>query len=102
MFGTSKFFDKLVKKINELEMKLGLSQEKNDENKFSLIDAPDHELTTDKLKMKRIQVYQKNMMESRKRKQEEKLIEEQKMKDLRENNPEVYLQQLREKFKTMS
>lgn len=102
MFGTSKFFDKLVKKINELEMKLGLSQEKNDENKFSLIDVPDHELTTDKLKMKRIQVYQKNMMESRKRKQEEKLIEEQKMKDLRENNPEVYLQQLREKFKTMS
>lgn len=83
MFGTSKFFDKLVKKINELEMKLGLSQEKNDENKFSLIDVPDHELTTDKLKMKRIQVYQKNMMESRKRKQEEKLIEEQKMKDLR-------------------
>lgn len=47
MFGTvNKAFDKLLKKINELEVKLGLAQEKAEENKFSLIDIPDHELTT--------------------------------------------------------
>jgi len=29
-------------------------------------------------------------------------MEEQKMKDLRENNPQVYLQQLKEKYKLLS
>ncbi len=46
MFGTSKFFDKLLKKIHNLEIKLGIAEEKPEENKFSLIDVPDHELTS--------------------------------------------------------
>jgi hypothetical protein len=28
MFGTNKFFDKLLKKIHSLEVKLGISEEK--------------------------------------------------------------------------
>lgn len=42
------------------------------------------------------------MIEVKRRKQEERLIEEQKMKDLRENNPQTYLQQLKEKYKNLS
>lgn len=72
MFGSNKAFDKLVKKMHSLQIKLGLVEEKTDENKFSLISIPDHELSSDKLKLKRIQVYQKSMIEIRKKKQEEK------------------------------
>ena len=42
MFGPHKFFDKLIKKIQTLSAKLGLLEEKPEENKFSLIDIPDH------------------------------------------------------------
>lgn len=42
MFGANKAFDKLVKKIHSIEIKLGLVEEKTDENKFSLINIPDH------------------------------------------------------------
>lgn len=72
MFGSSKIHDKILKKINVLEIKLGLVEQKQSESKFSLVDIPDHELTADKLKMKRIQVYQKNMIEFRRKKNEEK------------------------------
>ena len=102
MFGPNKALDKLNKKIHSLEIKLGLVEEKPDENKFSLVDVPDHELTSEKLKLKRIQVYQKNMIEVRKKKQEEKEMEENRLKELRENNPEVYLAQLRDKYKVLS
>lgn len=70
MFGPHKFFDKLTKKIQTLSAKLGLLEEKPEENKFSLIDIPDHELTSEKLKLKRIQIYQKNMLEAKRRKLE--------------------------------
>jgi hypothetical protein len=42
------------------------------------------------------------MIEMKKKKQEEKMIEEQKMKSLRENNPQVYLQQLKEKYNVLA
>ena len=42
LFGPTKTFEKLLKKIKSLEIKLGLAEEKTDENKFSLVDVPDH------------------------------------------------------------
>ena len=42
IFGESHPHDKLLKKIHILEVKLGLVEEKAEENKFNLINVPDH------------------------------------------------------------
>lgn len=42
MFGEHHAHDKLEKKIHSLQIKLGLIEEKGDENKFNLINIPDH------------------------------------------------------------
>jgi hypothetical protein len=44
-------------------MKLGLIPEQPEEKKFSLIDIPDHELPPEKIKFKRMQIYQKKAVE---------------------------------------
>jgi hypothetical protein len=80
MFGHHKPHEKLIKKIKSLETKLGMIQEQSEEKKFSLIDIPDHELTPEKLKFKRMQTYQKKAMEERREKQHRKEEEEQTMR----------------------
>ena len=42
------------------------------------------------------------MIEVRRRKQEEKQRQENRLKELRQNNPEIYLTQLRDKYKTLA
>lgn len=44
-------------------------EEKGEESKFSLISIPDHELPPEKLKYKKLQIYQKQAMEIRRQKQ---------------------------------
>ena len=81
-----------------LEVKVGLVEAKGQQNKFNLINIPDHELPPEKLKYKKLQIYQKQAFEARKEKQKEKEEEEIKMRDLRQNNPEMYLHQLKEQY----
>lgn len=50
-------------------MKLGLVEVKGEENKFNLISIPDHELPPEKLKYKKLQIYQKQALEARRQKQ---------------------------------
>lgn len=80
MFGEHKPHDKLEKKIRSIEVKLGLIEEKPEENKFHLISIPDHELPPDKLKYKKLQIYQKQALELRRQKQKEREEEEQQMR----------------------
>lgn len=49
----------MEKKIKSLEVKLGLVEEKGEDTKFNLISIPDHELPPEKLKYKKLQIYQK-------------------------------------------
>ena len=67
-----------------------------------MIDIPDNELPSDKIKYKRMQEYQKKAMEERKEKARKKEEEEQRMRDLRENNPEEYLGILRTKYHNLA
>ena len=62
----------MEKKIKSLEVKLGLVEEKGEDTKFNLISIPDHELPPEKLKYKKLQIYQKQAIEIRKQKQQEK------------------------------
>lgn len=62
IFGEHKPHDKLEKKIRSLEVKLGLVEEKNEEGKFNLINIPDHELPPEKIKYKKLQIYQKQAL----------------------------------------
>lgn len=87
MFGQHHSHDKLLKKIHAVEIKLGLAEEKGEEGKFNLISIPDHELPPEKIKYKKLQIYQKQALELRRQKQIEKEEEQNRMKDLRENNP---------------
>lgn len=87
IFGEHKPHDKLEKKIKSLEVKLGLVEEKADENKFHLINIPDHQLPPEKLKYKKLQIYQKQALEIRRQKQKDREDQEAKMRDLRQNNP---------------
>ena len=83
IFGEHKAYDKLVKKIKDLCIKLGLIEEKQEEKKFCLVDIPDHELAPEKVKFKKMQMYQKKAWEERQMKAQQKVLEEQKMRDLR-------------------
>ncbi len=82
-----------------MQVKLGLAEERGEESKFSLINVPDHELPPEKLKYKKLQLYQKQALEARRQKQLEREQEEARMRDLRENNPELYLTQLKQKYR---
>jgi actin-related protein 5 len=83
-------------------LKLGLVEEKGEDSKFSLISIPDHELPPEKLKYKKLQLYQKQALELRRQRQVEREQEEARMRELRENNPEVYLHQLKESYQGLS
>jgi hypothetical protein len=72
IFGDHHAHDKLAKKIHALQVKLGLAEEKGEESKFSLINVPDHELPPEKLKYKKLQLYQKQALEARRQKQAER------------------------------
>ena len=72
MFGDHHPHDKLLKKIHLLEVKLGIAEDKNIESKFSLINVPDHELPPEKLKYKKLQIYQKQAVEAKRSRQRER------------------------------
>ena len=59
IFGDHHPLEKLDKKMKAIELKLGLIQDKTEDTKFNLISIPDHELPPEKLKYKKLQIYQK-------------------------------------------
>ncbi|KAK9700112.1 hypothetical protein RND81_08G217800 [Saponaria officinalis] len=77
--------------------------------KFPLVDIPDNMLTPDQLKEKKKQIFLKTTTEGRQRARQKRLEEEllkekqtQQEEEKRLENPELYLDQLRAKYKELS
>ncbi|XP_074279550.1 actin-related protein 5 isoform X2 [Silene latifolia] len=77
--------------------------------KFPLVDIPDNMLTPDQLKEKKKQIFLKTTTEGRQRARQKRLEEEllkekqtQQDEEKRLENPELYLEQLRAKYKELS
>ncbi|KAG6619609.1 hypothetical protein I3842_Q092700 [Carya illinoinensis] len=89
----------------EAEEKIDLAQNE----KFPLIDIPDNMLTPDQLKEKRRQLFLKTTSEGRQRAKQKRYESEleqerknQQDEEKRLENPELYLEQLRDKYKELS
>lgn len=86
--------------IKKLKIKLGLiSKEELAKERYSFINTPDSELTPHQLKVKRLQIMQKQGAEKRllEKKKKQKLLEEQER--MKNENPELFKSQLYDKRK---
>lgn len=105
-------FAKVTQSLRKAKGEQVPSEEKVDvfsAEKYYLIDIPDDELSAEQLKEKRRQVFLKSTTEARQRAKQKRLeeeLEKEKEKKLEEEkrmeNPELYLEQLRAKYKELS
>ena len=102
LFGKNKPFGIMKKKIRDLEVKLNIKNTEAEQKKFAFLEIPDSELAPDKLRLKRLQEYQKQAQEKRQQKLLEKEEQERKMKQLREENPEKYISELKNRYSHLS
>lgn len=75
---------------------------KDEEKKFALIDIPDSELPPEKQRIKRLQICQKAALEERRKKKEEEQEQERKLRQLREDNPEKYTEELHARYNALA
>ncbi|KAL4456886.1 hypothetical protein ABPG74_014524 [Tetrahymena malaccensis] len=97
-FGKGKGIEEVRKRIQKVKVKLGfLPKDTLEEDKYTLINIADSQLTAQQQKQKKLQIIQKQAAETR---AEKKALEKQKKEEIikmKTSNPEVYLNMLYEK-----
>lgn len=96
-----KTMEELLERIEYLREKLGITpkEQKQDEEKWPLINVDDSELDDEQRKMKRIQKMQKSSYLKRMEKRKKDEVERERIEKLKKDDPESYLNNLYAKRK---